>query len=137
MQALGIDDMFVIMQCWENVGRDATNKELPASEKVGLSLRHAGVSITVTSLTDIFAFGAGALSDLIHYGASPRATIFLAKAARAHAFLRHRGYVIPEDVKATGLDVLRHRVIPTYEAEAEDLTSEDLVRRLFELVEVP
>ncbi|MBD89506.1 MAG: ATPase [Deltaproteobacteria bacterium] len=91
----------------------------------------------VIATRDPAAFGAGALSDLIQYGASPRATIFLAKAARAHAFLRHRGYVIPEDVKAIGLDVLRHRVIPTYEAEAEDLTSEDLVRRLFELVEVP
>ena len=53
---IGIDDMFVIMQCWENVGKDPTNKDLPTSEKVGLSLRHAGVSITVTSLTDIFAF---------------------------------------------------------------------------------
>jgi MoxR-like ATPase len=91
----------------------------------------------VIATRDPAAFGAEALSDLIQYGASPRATIFLAKAARAHAFLRHRGYVIPEDVKALGLDVLRHRVIPTYEAEAEDLTSEDLVRRLFELVEVP
>ena len=64
MQALGIDDMFVIMQCWENVGRDPTSKELPPSEKVGLSLRHAGVSITVTSLTDILAFGAGALTRM-------------------------------------------------------------------------
>jgi MoxR-like ATPase len=91
----------------------------------------------VIATRDPASFGAEALSDLIQYGASPRATIFLAKAARAHAFLRHRGYVIPEDVKAIGLDVLRHRVIPTYEAEAEDLTSEDLVRRLFELVEVP
>ena len=52
-------------------------------------------------------------------------------------FLQHRGYVIPEDIKNVGLDILRHRVIPTYEAEAEDLTSEDLVKRLFELVEVP
>src|SRR5690606_28231905 len=81
--------------------------------------------------------GGGQLADFIEYGASPRATIFLARAARAHAFLRHRGYVIPEDVKSVGLDVLRHRVIPTYEAEAEELTSEDLVKRLFELVEVP
>ena len=91
----------------------------------------------VIATRDPASFGAEALRDLIQYGASPRATIFLAKAARAHAFLRHRGYVIPEDVKAIGLDVLRHRVIPTYEAEAEDLTSEDLVQRLFELVEVP
>lgn len=91
----------------------------------------------VIATRDPKAFGAGALDDLIQYGASPRATIFLAKAARAHAFLRHRGYVIPEDVKALGMDVLRHRVTPTYEAEAEDLTSEDLIGRLFELVEVP
>ena len=83
------------------------------------------------------AVAKGQLKGLIEYGASPRATIFLAKAARAHAFLRHRGYVIPEDVKSIGLDVLRHRVIPTYEAEADNLTSDDLVRRLFELVEVP
>jgi MoxR-like ATPase len=82
-------------------------------------------------------FGAEKLADLIEYGASPRASIYLAKAARAHAFLRHRGYVIPEDIKSVGLDVMRHRVIPTYEAEAEDLTAEDLVKRLFELVEVP
>ena len=61
---LGIDDMFVIMQCWENVVRDPTSKELPTPEKVGLSLRHAGVSITVTSLTDIFAFAAGALTRM-------------------------------------------------------------------------
>ncbi|MGM0574201.1 MAG: AAA family ATPase [Myxococcota bacterium] len=81
--------------------------------------------------------GGGELRDLIEYGASPRASIFLVKAARAHAFLRHRGYVIPEDVKSIGLDVLRHRVIPTYEAEAEELTADDLVKRLFELVEVP
>jgi MoxR-like ATPase len=81
--------------------------------------------------------GASQLADLIEYGASPRASIFLVRAARAHAFLKHRGYVIPEDVKSVGLDVLRHRVIPTYEAEAEELTSEDIVKRLFELVEVP
>ncbi|MFO0748388.1 MAG: MoxR family ATPase [Myxococcota bacterium] len=81
--------------------------------------------------------GKGQLQGLIEFGASPRATIFLARAARAHAFLRHRGFVLPEDVKSIGLDVLRHRVIPTYEAEAENLTSDDLVKRLFELVEVP
>ena len=81
--------------------------------------------------------GAGALKDLIEFGASPRASIYLVQAARAHAFLKRRGYVIPEDIKSIGLDVLRHRVVPTYEAEAEDLSSEDLVKRLFELVEVP
>jgi MoxR-like ATPase len=58
-------------------------------------------------------------------------------AARAHAFLRHRGYVTPEDIKAVGVDVLRHRVILTYEAEAEEITSETIIRKLFEHVEVP
>jgi MoxR-like ATPase len=77
------------------------------------------------------------LASLIEYGASPRASIALALAARAHAFLRHRGYVTPEDVKAIGPDVLRHRVVLTYEAEAEEVTSEQIVRRVFEVVEVP
>ena len=77
------------------------------------------------------------LQSLIEYGASPRASIALALAARAHAFLRHRGYVTPEDVKAIGPDVLRHRVVLTYEAEAEEITSEQIVRRVFEVVEVP
>ena len=77
------------------------------------------------------------LSSLIEYGASPRASIALALAARAHAFLRHRGYVTPEDVKAIGPDVLRHRIVLTYEAEAEEVTSEQIVRRVFEAVEVP
>ena len=71
------------------------------------------------------------------YGASPRATIYLNIAAKAHAFLKGRGFVIPEDVKAVGLEVLRHRVIVTYEAEAEELTSEDLVKRIFDQVPVP
>ena len=77
------------------------------------------------------------LVGLIDYGASPRASISLALAARAHAFLRHRGYVTPEDVKAVGADVLRHRVVLTYEAEAEQVTAEQVVRRVFEVVEVP
>jgi MoxR-like ATPase len=77
------------------------------------------------------------MATLIEYGASPRASIALALAARAHAFLRHRGYVTPEDVKAIGPDVLRHRVVLTYEAEAEEVTSEHIVRRVFEVVEVP
>jgi MoxR-like ATPase len=77
------------------------------------------------------------LATLIEYGASPRASIALALAARAHAFLRHRGYVTPEDVKAIGPDVLRHRVVLTYEAEAEEVSAEQIVRRVFEVVEVP
>jgi MoxR-like ATPase len=77
------------------------------------------------------------IKHLISYGASPRATIFLAMAARAHAFLRGRGYATPEDVKAVGFDVLRHRVIITYEAEAEGLDSESVLQRIFDHVEVP
>jgi MoxR-like ATPase len=77
------------------------------------------------------------LAGLIDYGASPRASIALALAARAHAFLRHRGYVTPEDVKAIGPDVLRHRLVLSYEAEAEEVTPEQIVRRIFEVVEVP
>jgi MoxR-like ATPase len=77
------------------------------------------------------------LAPLIEYGASPRASIALNLAARAHAFLRHRGYVTPEDVKAIGPDVLRHRVLVSYEAEAEEVQAEDIVRRVFEVVEVP
>lgn len=77
------------------------------------------------------------LKELIECGASPRATIYLARAAKAHAFLEHRGYVTPDDIKAVGRDVLRHRVILTYEAEAEQITQEDIVARLFDEIEVP
>ncbi len=77
------------------------------------------------------------LAPLIAYGASPRASINLKLAAKAHAFLRRRGYVTPEDVKAIGPDVLRHRIIVTYEAEAEEVTSEDVVRQVLSQVEVP
>jgi MoxR-like ATPase len=77
------------------------------------------------------------LAPLIEYGASPRASIALSMAARAHAFLRHRGYVTPEDVKAVGHDVLRHRLVLTYEADAEEVTAEQVVRRAFEVIEVP
>ena len=82
-------------------------------------------------------YGLRDLGVFIHFGASPRASIFLNMAARAHAFLRRRGYVTPEDIKSVGLDVLRHRINLTYEAEAENVTSEEIVRRLFEHVEVP
>lgn len=81
--------------------------------------------------------GLSDLEPLIEHGASPRASIALVNAARAVAFMRHRGYVTPEDVKAIGPDVLRHRLVLSYEAEAEEVTSEDVVRRVFEVVEVP
>ena len=82
-------------------------------------------------------FGLPELENMIEYGASPRASIYLHKAARAHAFLRRRGYVTPEDVKAVGLDILRHRVILSYEAEAEERTPEDIIRQIFDTIEVP
>jgi len=81
--------------------------------------------------------GLAELSRYIEFGASPRASIALAAAARAHAVLDLRAYVTPDDVKAVGPDVLRHRVLLTYEAEAEDLVSEDLIKRLFERVKTP
>jgi MoxR-like ATPase len=77
------------------------------------------------------------VKDLIAWGASPRATLNLTRAARAHAFIRGRGYVTPEDVKSIGMDVLRHRIIVTYEAEAENITPEDIVQKIFDRVEVP
>ena len=82
-------------------------------------------------------YGLAELKDLITYGASPRASIFLTQAAKAHAFLRRRGYVTPGDVRAIGLDVMRHRVILSYEAEAEEMTPEDVVRKVLNRVEVP
>jgi MoxR-like ATPase len=77
------------------------------------------------------------LRDLIQFGASPRATIYLAQASRAHAFIKGRGYVTPEDIKAIGMDVLRHRIILTYEAEAEEVTAESIISRIFDAVQVP
>ena len=77
------------------------------------------------------------LPQLIAYGASPRASIFMIEAARAHAFVKGRGYVTPEDIKQLAPDVLRHRVITTYEAEAEEVTSDDIVQRILDHVEVP
>jgi MoxR-like ATPase len=77
------------------------------------------------------------IEDLIQYGASPRASIYLAQAAKAYAFLQGRGYVIPQDIKSIGPDVLRHRVLLSYEAEAEDLSSDDIITKIFDHVEVP
>jgi MoxR-like ATPase len=81
--------------------------------------------------------GLNEVAALIEYGASPRAAIFLIRAAKAHAFLQGRGYVIPEDIKELGYDVLRHRILLTYRADAEGVTSDELLRRIFERVAVP
>ena len=91
----------------------------------------------VQATRDPARYGLGEMSPLIEYGASPRATIFLARAARAHAFIQRRGYVTPEDVKAVGGDVLRHRIRASYEAEAEEIDSQQLVQQLFDHIEVP
>ncbi len=83
------------------------------------------------------AVGLHEVRPLVAFGASPRATIYLAQAARAHAFLQGRAYVVPEDVKAIAPDVLRHRVLLTFEAEAEDVSSDDVVAKILEAVDIP
>jgi MoxR-like ATPase len=82
-------------------------------------------------------YGLNDLKELINFGASPRASINLALAAKATAFLRRRGYVTPEDVRSVGMDVMRHRIILTYEAEAEEVGTEDVIRKVLNRVEVP
>ncbi len=82
-------------------------------------------------------YGLADIKDLIAFGASPRATIYLSLGAKTHAFIKGRGYVTPEDVKAIGPDVLRHRILLTYEAEAEETTSDDIVQKIFNTIEVP
>ena len=77
------------------------------------------------------------LGDLISFGASPRASINMNLAARAHAFMQHRAYVTPEDVRTITLDILRHRIIPTFEAEAENITTEDIIKKILSNVQVP
>ena len=91
----------------------------------------------VTATRDPESAGISDLSHLISFGASPRASLFLARAAKAMALVRGRGFVIPEDVKEVAPDVLRHRLVPTYEAEAEEISTDDLVQQLLEQIEVP
>ena len=82
-------------------------------------------------------YGLKELEDLITFGGSPRASINLAKASRAYAFVKHRGYVVPEDVRAVAHDVLRHRIGLSYEAEANNVNSEEIVSKIINKVEVP
>jgi len=82
-------------------------------------------------------YNLGEIKNLIAYGASPRASMYLVLVSKSRAFLQNRGYVVPEDVRYVGEDILRHRIIPTYEAEAEEVTSEDIIQRLFETIQVP
>ncbi len=91
----------------------------------------------VLATRDPGEYGLEDLTGLIEYGCSPRGSIYMTKAAKAHAFLRGRGYATPEDVKAVGMDIMRHRIIVTYEAEAEEITPEAMIQRIFEKIEVP
>ena len=91
----------------------------------------------VAATRDPRAAGLPDLADLISFGASPRATLYLARAAKAMALVRGRGYVIPEDVKELAPDVLRHRVVPTYEAEAEEISPDALIGRILDRIQVP
>ncbi len=91
----------------------------------------------VCATRDPASYGLERLEPLIEYGASPRATIYLTLCGKANAFMEGRGYVTPDDVLAIGMDVLRHRIIVSYEAEAEEVTPEDVVRTIFDHVEVP
>ncbi|HRV82146.1 MAG: MoxR family ATPase [Planctomycetes bacterium] len=107
-------------------------------DRIELDPRLAGYIVDLVQATrDPKNSGLADLATRIQYGASPRATIWLALAARAHAFLERRGFVTPTDIKAVALEVLRHRVLPTFEAEAEGLTADDLVQRILDTVPLP
>jgi MoxR-like ATPase len=93
--------------------------------------------LVVRATRDPGNVGLTELKPLIAFGGSPRASIALAQAARAHAFLRGRAYVVPEDVRALAPDVLRHRIVLTFEAEAEDVTSDDVVTKVLAALRVP
>ena len=129
---VNIDNLAAVVSSQEILDAQSVILDIYVDEKVEdyvLNLVFATRNPTENGLND--------LEGIIDYGASPRATINLIRAAKARAFTEHRGYITPEDIRYIGADVLRHRVILTYEAEAEELTSEDVIQRLFEVVEVP
>lgn len=130
------------------VGKEVTINSVVASEDITAARKivtgiYVDEKVKDYILNVVFAtrepakYGLPDLANLIAYGASPRATIYLNLAAKAHAFLKGRGYITPEDVKAIGHDVLRHRIIVTYEAEAEETTADDIVQKIFDTIEVP
>jgi len=120
------------------VGPDDIMKARKVVDEIYLDERiESYIADIVFSTRDPKAYGLTELTNLIQYGASPRASIYLVVASKAYAFLQGRGYVVPQDVKTIGADVLRHRIIPSYEAEAEGMASEDIVKRIFEEVRVP
>ena len=109
-----------------------------AADAVYLDAKLKGYVLDLVAATrDPKASGLADLAPLVAFGVSPRATLYLARAAKAHALVAGRGYVVPEDVKEIAADVLRHRLIPSYEAEARGLTSDDLVAKLLDWIEVP
>ena len=111
-------------------------REVVNTIHVEASLRDYIVDI-ISATRDPASIGLKHLAHYIEFGASPRASIFLLRAARAHAFLQHRAFVTPEDIKAVAPDVLRHRIIPSFEAEADERTSESLLRELLDHIDVP
>ena len=120
------------------LGRDAIRSLCARAREVYLDERIRDYIVAIVNATrrpkDV---GLPDLAHLVSFGASPRATLAFSEAARAVAFLHGRGYVVPEDVKEIAKDVLRHRILLTYEAEAEDVTTETIVDRVLERVEVP
>ena len=143
----GKDDELLILQRWTTGDIPAARPvasvaELEAARALVLRLYidekvQRYIVDLVCATRDPRAYDLARLQPLIEYGASPRATIYLTLAAKANAFLDSRGYVTPDDVLAIGMDVLRHRVIVSYEAEAEEVASEDVIGTIFDTVEVP
>ena len=131
-KSVNVDDLDSVVSSQEILNAQSVIHDIYVDEKVEdyvLNLVFATRNPAEHGLTD--------LEGIIEYGASPRATINLIRGAKARAFMEHRGYITPEDIRYIGADVLRHRLILTYEAEAEELTPEDVTQRLFEVVEVP
>jgi MoxR-like ATPase len=112
------------------------NRSLINQIYIDEKLKNYIVSLVMATRTPA-DFGLDEIKGLIQYGASPRASIYLAHAAKGHAFIRRRGYVTPDDIKSIGMDVLRHRIILTYEAEAEEQSAEAIIQKVFDKVEVP
>ncbi|MEC9376796.1 MAG: MoxR family ATPase [Candidatus Neomarinimicrobiota bacterium] len=129
---VNVDEMDSVVSSYTIVNAQSVIHDIYVDEKV-----EDYVLNLVFATRDPLNYGLNDLEGIIEFGASPRATINLIRAAKARAFIEHRGYVTPEDVRYISSEVLRHRVILTYEAEAEELTSEDVIQRLVEVVEVP
>ncbi|MBM15029.1 MAG: ATPase [Nitrospina sp.] len=142
------DEEKLIMQRMSNINESYTVKSVVNPEEI-LKARSVIDSIyidenlqdyiinLVSATRDPKANQLTSYAGMIQFGASPRASIFLNRAAKAYAFLQRRGYVVPHDIKTIGMDILRHRIILTYEAEAENITSDDILKTLFDTIEVP